>query len=913
MSSKLVVKGITDYYLVDGQMISAQNLVDLLGKNQAAVYKRNLHTGSYDYLSPVITRLTGYTLQELKNNSFTQMFSLIHPDDVLKVDRLIKQALAGESGADYHIQYRFKHCNGFYLWLDDSFTFLRDADGQADTLIGNVSDISSRVQVEDELRLVNQRMAGILEGIRAATWEWNVQTGELTVNEHWAEIIGYSITELSPISIKTWQAHALPDDLALSNALLQKHFSGELPYYDCEVRMRNKDGHTVWVHDRGRVITWTADGKPLMMFGTHTDISGRKLAETVLLASENRYRMLFENMREGFSLQEIITDENGKVVDFCFLEANKAFERHTGMKPDDVVGRTMLDVMPDANKKQIEAFGVVALTGNPMEFDYYSASFQKYLHVFAYSPQIGRFATTVEDVTDRRLTEIDLKQSKRRLQEMVDTSQYAILLANSAAKIETANPAACTIFGWPNDELIGMDGSGLLDTSAIASINAVAELEQLGKYNGVLPFLKKDGTRFYCESFLAMYREEGEKRYSLICLDISERLRIEEMQRASEQQYHSMFESNTAIKLLVDPENGAIVRANQGAAEFYGWPVQTLEQMKITEINIGSEEDAKLHLNNMLTQKIQYHVFKNRTADGEIRDVEVYSSPLDFNGRKMIFSIIHDVTDRKDAEFALLELQAELENRVNERTEDLIAANLELEKALKVKDEFLSTMSHELRTPLTGIIGLTQAMLLSTQRNYDEKTLKNLQLIEKSGLHLNLIISTILDYTRLMTGKVTMQYQPCMLHSLVNNQIRAIGRMAFEKEIQLSMHITPDDAMIVLDEKRIGQVLNNLLSNAVKFTNRGGNVVVTVVGDKLTKQVSIAVSDNGIGIKETEMERLFQPFMQLDSVLARQYEGIGMGLVMVKLLVEMHYGSVTVFSEPGIGSTFTVTLPWREM
>ncbi|MCB1909227.1 MAG: response regulator [Rhodocyclaceae bacterium] len=127
-----------------------------------------------------------------------------------------------------------------------------------------------------------QRLDDILRGTNVGTWEWNVQTGDTVFNDRWAEIAGYTLAELAPLSIKTWRDLAHHDDLSRSNTLLKRHFSGELPYYECEARMRHRDGHWVWVLDRGKVTSWTADGKPLTMSGTHQDISQRKQLETEL-------------------------------------------------------------------------------------------------------------------------------------------------------------------------------------------------------------------------------------------------------------------------------------------------------------------------------------------------------------------------------------------------------------------------------------------------------------------------------------------------------------------------------------------------------------------------------------------------------------------------------------------------------
>ncbi len=160
----------------------------------------------------------------------------------------------------------------------------------SENLIVTFNDITERKQAEEKLRDERQRLNGILEGTNAGTWEWNVQTGETLFNDRWAEVIGYTLEEISPVSIETWMKYAHPDDLKVSNELLEKHFHGENDYYEFESRMKHKDGKWIWVIDRGKVISWSEDGKPLVMMGTHQDITKSKLAEEKLLESERRYR-----------------------------------------------------------------------------------------------------------------------------------------------------------------------------------------------------------------------------------------------------------------------------------------------------------------------------------------------------------------------------------------------------------------------------------------------------------------------------------------------------------------------------------------------------------------------------------------------------------------------------------------------
>jgi PAS domain S-box-containing protein len=177
-----------------------------------------------------------------------------------------------------------------------SVTPFHDNDGK---LIGSVHmarDITRQKQAEEILATERRRLADIIQGTNVGTWEWNVQTGKAIFNEQWARIIGYTLEEISPVSIDTWIKFAHPDDLKMSDELLEKHFKGELDYYECEARMRHKNGDWVWVLDRGKVATWTKDGKPLLMSGTHQDITERKRSEQQVNASLKEKEILLREI-----------------------------------------------------------------------------------------------------------------------------------------------------------------------------------------------------------------------------------------------------------------------------------------------------------------------------------------------------------------------------------------------------------------------------------------------------------------------------------------------------------------------------------------------------------------------------------------------------------------------------------------
>jgi PAS domain S-box-containing protein len=176
----------------------------------------------------------------------------------------------------YDQMVRYRHKDGHTVWVRCRGLAIRDAQGTPVRMLGVHNDVTALKSAQQELEVQNTRLMNILQGTNLGTWEWNVQTGETKFNERWAEIIGYTLDELGNTSIETWAAHTHPDDLAASNEKLEAHFKGETDFYIAEARMKHKDGHWIWVLDRGQLITRTEDGEPLIMAGSHIDITRQR-------------------------------------------------------------------------------------------------------------------------------------------------------------------------------------------------------------------------------------------------------------------------------------------------------------------------------------------------------------------------------------------------------------------------------------------------------------------------------------------------------------------------------------------------------------------------------------------------------------------------------------------------------------
>jgi len=295
-----------------------------------------------------------------------------------------------------------------------------------------------------------------------------------------------------------------------------------------------------------------------------------------------------------------------------------------------------------------------------------------------------------------------------------------------------------------------------------------------------------------------------------------------------------------------------------------------------------------------------------------------YNATTFYNrGRRLqgVFAAARDVTELKLIEQALQQ------------------KNVELEAASRMKSEFLANMSHELRTPLNAIMGFSEVLRDGLLGEMSDKQRKFIGDIFNSGTHLLSLINDILDLSKVEAGKMTLDLESVELSPLLANSFNIVREKAASRHVRLELDAAEELGVIQADARKVKQILYNLLSNAVKFTNEDGQVTLRarrvlhdgvgrrssswigrsfpVAGDEFAEFLEMSVTDSGIGISREGLERLFQPFSQIDSGLARKFGGAGLGLAMVKRLAELHGGTVAVESAVGEGSCFTVWLPLR--
>lgn len=253
-----------------------------------------------------------------------------------------------------------------------------------------------------------------------------------------------------------------------------------------------------------------------------------------------------------------------------------------------------------------------------------------------------------------------------------------------------------------------------------------------------------------------------------------------------------------------------------------------------------------------------------------------------------------------------------LEHRVADRTRELQAAVQRAESADRLKSAFLATMSHELRTPLNSIIGFTGVVLQGMAGPLTPEQRKQLGMVRNSARHLLELINDVLDLSKIEAGQLQLRAEPFNLPEAIGQVVASIEPMAVSKGLAVHVDIDPALATMNSDRRRLQQIILNLLNNAVKFTDIGRielHASLQAAEGGQPEQVRLAVSDTGVGIREEDLGRLFQPFSQVDDGLSRQYEGTGLGLAICRRLAGLLGGCITVSSHANRGSTFTVILP----
>lgn len=508
---------------------------------------------------------------------------------------------------------------------------------------------------------------------------------------------------------------------------------------------------------------------------------------------------------------------------------------------------------------------------------------------------------------------------------MIESMPGILYFYNHEGKFLRWNHNFQTITGYTNKEISKMHPLDFFAPEEKAGIaEKIAEVFTHGQAFVEAGLLAKDGQK---TPYLFTGRNVTFKGIDCLVgmgIDISERKNAESKLDQSEQKYRELVESANSIILRWNAQ-GCVTFLNSFGQQFFGYTAEEIIGQHVIGTIVPVTDSAGRDLQDLMqqicldTRVFEQNVNENMRRNGERVWISWTNKVvLDTQGQVLeILSIGNDITERLHAEKEIRELNASLEKRVAERTEELQTALVRAEAADKIKSAFLATMSHELRTPLNSIIGFTGIILQGMAGPLNTEQTKQLSMVRGSAKHLLELINDVLDISKIEAGQLEVRAEPFNLIALINRVISLLTPIAEKKGLSLLTSITSDLGDIVSDRRRLEQILINLINNAIKFTEKG-NVTITaeLLNDFRISEnaspasfVKLSVADTGMGIKPEDLELLFQPFRQIDSGLSRMHEGTGLGLAICRRLLELMGGQIYARSVWLKGSEFTVLLP----
>jgi PAS domain S-box-containing protein len=478
---------------------------------------------------------------------------------------------------------------------------------------------------------------------------------------------------------------------------------------------------------------------------------------------------------------------------------------------------------------------------------------------------------------------------------IIASSDDAIISKDLHGIVQSWNQAAERIFGYTADEIVGKPITVLFPRDRLEEEPKILARLQLGERVDHFETVRvrKDGTPVAISLTISPIHDRQGKVIgaSKIARDITHNVELES-------RFKAIVDSSDDAIISKDL-HGIIKSWNQAAERMFGYAAEEVVGKSITLLFPPDRLDEEPKILEQLRRgrRIDHFETVRVSKDGRLLDVSVTISPVkDSTGRIIgVSKVARDITSIK----RILREREELFNRET-------SARSEAERASRMKDEFLATLSHELRTPLNAILGW--ATILGTEGIGASEIKQGVEIIERNARAQAQLIEELLDMARVINGKLRVDVQPVDLQVIISEAVESVRPAAQGRGIRITKVLDPKGAMITGDPNRLQQVLWNLLSNAIKFTPKGGRVQVFL--RRINSHVEISVVDSGQGIAADFLPHLFTRFSQAETSSARHYGGLGLGLALVRSLVELHGGSVHAAS-PGLGqgATFVVSLP----
>jgi len=854
--------------------------------------------GRIVWVNDSFTRITGYSAAQALGRAPQRLLGTdTEAGDPLPSMAALLEPQPGSDaeGSGFRGEFLNRRADGSPYWAEVEVQPMRDPDGRLQGFIAIEAEITAAKRAQQELARQRERLALILDGTGAGTWEYDFATGEDLINDAYARMLGYEVAELQQAIGGDFLRLVHDDDRAALSAAREAHLRDPAVPYAAEFRLRHRDGHWVWVHSRGRVGARDAQGQPLRMAGIHLDITERKRAEQALQAS----RALLDSTGRlagvgGWSLElpsrELsVSDRARQILELppghrpTLEESIAAYDGEGAAVMRDLVDQALRDGRPWDVELPLRTARGQRIWVRTMG----QAAMER--------GRCVRLFGAVQDVSARRAMENELRRTGEMMRSIVENLPCGVSVFDGDLALVASNQRYRELLGFP-DTLFeterpsfesfvrynaehGEYGPGDPEALARAVVERASGPAKPHRFererpNGML--LEIQGAPMPGGGFVTSYT------------DITAHRRAErEVQRQGALLRGAIDTVNEAF-VLYDPQD-RLVFCNEKYRDLYRQsadlivPGARFEDVLRGGAERGQYAEAQGRVDDWLQERLASHREGNQTLVqhlGDGRVIRVVERRMD-DGHTVGFRI--DITD-------------------------LVRATEAAQDASQAKSQFLANMSHEIRTPMNAVLGmlalLRRSGLSARQADYAAKT-------EAAARSLLGLLNDILDFSKAEAGKMELDPQPFELDGLMQSLSVMLAASLGDKPVELLFEIDPAlPARLVGDSMRLQQVLINLAGNAIKFTDRG-EVVVSLTqlartDDDVTLRV--AVRDTGIGIAPEHQTRIFSGFTQAEASTTRRYGGTGLGVAICQRLVQLMGGELGLSSVLGEGSCFQFAL-----
>ncbi len=777
-----------------------------------------------------------------------------------------------------------------------------------DTLTILFTEITERKRMERLLEERQHLLQKILDTEPGTLYIYDLdERKNVYVNRHWLSAFGYTAEETQAMGEDLSVLLFHPDDLP---RIAEHHEnwrqSGEGEIRALQFRVRSKAGEWRWLDGRETPFLRTESGDVHQILGIAYDITDQIRMQQAASKEKDFSEAMLNSLPGVFYFY----DQAGK-----FLRWNRNLEVLTGYSAAEIAQMHPLDFFTGQEKDLIAqriqrvfeegaADAEANFTTKDLEvLPFYFTGKRIELDGKPYLLGMGL------DISERRQAEEALRESEARYRAVVEHQTEFIVRWKPDGTRTFVNEAYCSYFGLTPEQALSAEFLPLVVEEDRAAVQAkIARLlSGAARYEiDTHRVIKPDGSIGWQEWVdQAIHDDTGKAvEFQSVGRDVTERKRTEEALAVSEAELRALFASMNDVVLVIDQDGVYRKIAPTNPALLYK-PRAELLGKTLREVFPPDRAEAFIHIVRQVieTQKTT-HIEYPLTIDGKLLWFDASISPLSTD---TTLWMARDITDRKQSEERLQRLNEELEQRVAVRTEELAAAMIKAQESDRLKSAFLASMSHELRTPLNSIIGFTGVILQGLAGPLNEEQTKQLNMMRDSARHLLALINDILDISKIEAGQLEIIRQPFDMREAISKALQVVHPLLLKKkDVRLGTRIGPNVGTINQDRRRVEQVLINLINNAIKFTERGEVRIECQMRDGW---LTTCVQDTGIGIKPEDMHRLFKPFQQIDTGLARGHEGTGLGLSICRHLVTAMGGDIEVESQWGLGSTFKFKLP----